>query len=791
MPELAKTNEMSSLFSDSEQALDELKGVCVEPDGSYEVPDERLTSPEAARAIYQTLEDADGPGSKNRALVQGLMDFVPPHDDAELENKGQSDRFNITTGEGPAIKNEAVAAYVDIYTNPKVLADIPLTSDVDPTWAETWSLIMAEEYTTMDRSDDASMPTHLELADIYVTHGVGIGYFDDKESMQYNAAGLDRFKFPRSSGIVSSKIELCCALGTYTLPQLYRKMGAKGWNDNAIMSAMTNTASKKKPDWDNYESIQRDIKANELYVENICDPIEVIHVWVQELSSKKISYYIALRRACQQEYIRGSSKEEFLFRERDYYDSADQAFQIFPFSVGNGGKLYTVRGLGYLIFQLCNAMDIMHCKLLDNARVGSSLIVQPATVEDEQDMTLIDFGAGIAIPPTMKLPERQVGIDLNRAIIPAINESRNILNRATGGLASGSMMLQDDKDRQTKLEISSKLDYINKLNSFAISLFYGPLDKLTREKVRRAFQVPQKDKEAAKRVKEMKDRCIARGVPPEVFGKIDVKRVKASRIIGTGSRASRIMLLDQVSQMFSEMDAIGRKNFVYDYLVELLGVDKANRYLGKPDEKRLPVDHKIAKLENLEMLEGDYVDPDDGEDHMTHLGVHIDELEVALKDVDEGRLDLGQWTIENQQIYRHCVATLEMATVHETLVPELNSYRQRVQQIGELVVNGMKHLNKLAREQGQQGEVDPQAQQEAAKGEQELRHKEEKHQQDMRINAEKAAFQIKADLARLEAGRAASESKMVLAAQESIAKIAAQEAELRAKAAAAKQSGIN
>jgi hypothetical protein len=784
-----------SLFTDSEQALDELKTVSIESDGTFNVPEERLTSPAAARQIYETLEEADGDSSRNRSLVQGLMDFVPPHDEVEMENKGQSDRFNITTGEGPAIKNEAVAAYVDIYTNPKTLAEIPLMSDVDPNYAETWSLVMAEEFTTMDRSDDASMPNHLQLADLYVTHGVGICYFDDKETMQYSVGGLDHFKFPRKTGIVSSKVELCCALGTYTVPQLYRKMGANGWNDDEIMAALSHHAGSTKPEWDNYEELQRDIKANELYVESICDPVEVIHVWVQELESKKISYYIASRNGREAKSNQNTREEEFLFKQRDYYDSADQAFQIFPFSVGNGGKLYTVRGLGYLIFQLCNAMDVMHCKLMDNARVGSSLIVQPATIEDAQDAQLIDAGPFLMLPPTMRIPERQTQIDLNRAIIPAINESRNILNRATGGMASGSMMLQDDKDRQTKLEISSKLDYINKLNSFAISLFYGPYDKIMREKVRRAFTVKQKDVEAARRVKEMKERCVARGVPAEIFEKIDFKRVKASRIIGTGSRASRIMLLDQVSQMFAEMDAIGRKNFTYDYLVELLGVDKANRYLGEPDTKRLPVDYKLAKLENFEMLEGDYIDPVDGEDHMVHLGVHIEELEVGLKEVDEGGIDLSDWTIEHQQLYRHCTATLEMVTVHKTVMPELNAYRQRVQQIGEIVVNGMKQINKMTREgelanqNGQKGATDLQIKEQ--KAQQEMNHREQAHQQKMQINAQEASMKIRADLARLEAGKMASEAKVTLEAQKAIAKIAASDAELQSKIDRAGRAGIN
>jgi hypothetical protein len=440
--------------------------------------------------------------------------------------------------------------------------------------------------------------------------------------------------------------------------------------------------------------------------------------------------------------------------------------------------------LGYLIYQLCNAGDIMHCKLLDNARVGSSLLLQPATVEDAQDMQLIDAGGFLMIPPTCKIPEQRIAQNLNNSLVPAIEANKQIINRATGGLAQGQQMLQPEQDRRTKLEVSAQLDYINKLNSFAINLFYGPYDKIMREKVRRAFTVPQKDKEAAKRVADMKARCIARGVPEKVFSLIDVKGVKATRIIGTGSRGSRIMLMEELGKGYATWDAVGRRNFDYDRAMMLGGVELADRYAGRPSEKRIPYDFKIAKLENFEMLEGDYVDPTDGEDHMVHLGVHIEELEVGLKGVDEGQIDLMEWTIEHQQLYRHCVATLEVTVVHETLQPELNMLTQRVQQIGELVVNGMKMINKAVRdgemEGEQQAEADGEEERENRKVERELQAKQVLHQQKLKENME-------LHLQKLEQLKETGQQQMVLKAQEAMSKLATTEAQERIKQQRAKQ----
>ena len=776
-----------ALFSDTEQALDGLK--LLDPE-TLEAPPERISTPEALRGSFKKLEEDDNIGSSNRALVQGLMDFIPPHDEAELENKGQSDRFNITTGEGPAIKNEAVSAYMDIYTNPKTLAEIPLTKDVDQNYADTWSQIMAEEFTAMDRSDDKSLPLHLQLADVYVTHGVAVAFFDDKQTMQYSVAGLDKFKFPRTTGITSSGVELATAKGVMTVTDLYQKIGSgalDGWNEKAVKKAIVATSGSKKQEWGDWEAVQRDIKANEMFVSTICEPIQVIFGWVKEFNGK-FSFYITTLDACET----GGEKEEFLFRQRDFYDSADQAFQLFPFSVGNGGILYTVRGLGYLIYQLCTAMDVMHCKLLDNARIGSSLIVQPASTEDLQDAQLIDAGGFISIPPTMKIPERQMSQNLNNSLIPAIEESRRILNRATGGLASGNMVMNPEQDRRTKLEVSSQLDYINKLNSFAINLFYGPYDKIMREKVRRAFTVRQKDKQAQKRVVEMKARCLARGVPEEAFSKIDFKRVKANRIIGTGSRASRIMLLDQVQQLYSTFDAVGRSNFEYDYLVELLGVDKAERYTGKPNETRLPYDFKIAQLENMELLEGDYIAPTEGENHMVHLSAHVEPLQQGLEGVDTGEVDLIDWTMRHQMLYKHCVDTLEITVVHETVQPELNQYHQLVQQIGEIVVNGMKAIQKKVRD----GELeDPQGQQDGVSDEDRALQAKEKEMQmklqekDM-LHKQKLQQMMEAHMVKLEMIKQSGAQAQVQAAQKAMSSIITRDAETQAKMTRLKSSQI-
>lgn len=737
-------------------------------------PKERMVSPAALRGIHEKSITDDESGSYNRSLVQGDMDFAPPFDEKELAEKGQGDRFNFNTGEAAAIKNEAVSGYVDIYSTPTTIAEIPLM-DVEEPMRSHYEKILAEEFSAMDRSNDSAFPTFLQLCDLYVTHGVAVAYFEDKQTMHYKVGGLDRFKFPRRSTIITGDMHLCTCDSTMSIIELYQKVSGdaplKGWNKDAVTKAITNIASQRNTRWNEWEKIQEDIKSNDIYLESQVDLVELIYGWVVEFDGR-VSMYITTKTGASGPF--DSDSEDFLFKEVGYYDNINQAFQIFAFTIGNNARIHSVRGLGYLIYQICNAMNVLTCKMMDNARVEGSMLFQAGTQEELEDLEIIDFGGGIALPPNLSLPARPQAANLNNSMMPAISLGRGLLDRATGGLSAGNMILANQQDRRTKLEVSAQLDWINKLNSFAINLFYGPLDNIMREKVKRAFTIKQPDKKSRQMVESMKERCRRRGVPNEIFDMIDYEKVKAQRIIGTGSRVSRVMIYDQLQQMYASMDDIGRKNFTFDVASELIGADKTIRYFGKNEEPRVPIDAKIADLENLQLLQGQEVVPMDGENHMVHIPRHLAILEEGLQGVESGEVDLIEYSTSRYPVHQHVVQTLQITTVQPEIQDQLNSFIQRSQQIGEIIVNGIRAYNKqqqqMAEEQAAaeaEGQQAPQGQ--APEGDVKTQEARQRMQMQAEIHQEK-----------LRQMRELGQQKIVLETQKAMSQIAAKNAEVQA-----------
>lgn len=763
-----------SIFADSKAGLANLDPKTGEP------PEERLTRASALVEMHDTLTDNDDKGSENRGAVQEMVDFFPPFDQERMDSEGRPDGFNVNFGLGAAIKNEGLGAFVDIFTSPPRLMNMKLKPEVRELEAPTWADIMAEECTTMIRSSDLGLPRFLTLADIFTTHGVGIAFFEDKKSWRYYSTGLDEMKFPKESEAISSMIEVTTCEKTLALDELYRKIANapedaethNGWNVEYVKMLITEAVSGRE--WKNkyrsYENVVEEIKQNQLYVQTVLPTVTLVYGWVREYNGK-ISLYAAPRRPKQRRGVRRREfPDEWAFKEPGVFDRADQCFQIFPYSVGHKNKIYTIRGLGYMIYEAAQADNVLRNKMMENARMSSSHVFSAETVDDAFDLEIIDLGPVVVLPPGLTKQDQPAAMNLERNMIAALKSNEEMLERHSGGLAA-TQYFKESSARRTKLETAASLEHFSKLNAFAISLFYGPWDKLLRELVRRAFEETQTDPVVKQEIEEMKQKCIERGVPEEMFNKIDHKSTHAYRVLGNGSRSSRLMIFDQVATMFSSLDPEGQDNFVYDFLVEYLGADKAERYKQRPGRRTEPQDVKIAMLENFALLEGDEVKTLPGENPLLHLDTHLDELEAGLTLVKNGDMTHGDWAATRLPLYRHVQEHLQNATVHKDLMPELKEHERRTQNLKGIIDNGIKQLEKEARESeeaaqaqaGQNGgEIDPD--QKAVMAEEQKHAMDVRHKFEM-LEAEIAAMGMK------------SQAEIAIEKQESMARIHRENAE--------------
>jgi hypothetical protein len=783
---MAKPN--SSLVQDSIATLESL-------DENLEPLEERVTSPAKLRTIHEAFSHNDRDSAEGRAMVQELVDFVPPYDAQELKNRGQADRFNVNFGLVSSIVNEAVGSYLDIYANPPSLLKLRLDSTVGDEEKGQWEAIMSEEFTEMIRSWDAATPLILLLDNILVTHGVAIPWFEDSNNIAFQVGGMEDFNFDDDALAIASQIEATTVSRRMSASKLFSKIDGKkidsegftseGWNIEAIKNLIRNASSglnENEPF--NFEEAHREWKGNRITGGKNLPAIDLIWGFIREMDGT-YSVYAAADQWKQQsagEKFFGSEDEPWVFRSRHRYRDANQAFQIFSFGVGNKNYIHTIRGLGYFLYEAGQADNVIKCKGLDAVRMRASEIYQPSGgVESEKDLQILDTGPMMIIPQTLRAVATPQGNPLDKTFGVGQAITREVMDRHSGGLASSGGVLQNPAARRNELQVAAELDHLGKLLSFAINLYYPSWEKFLRELGRRAFTQTQTDLETIDLVRNMKKRCIDRQVPKEMFSKIDFKQCKATRVIGAGSRGTRMLTFSQMSELFPEMDPEGRERFTFDWSTEMVGYDKSVDYFGRPGERRGHEAIEIARLENARLTEGDFIEITPGQNNMVHLQVHIQEgLEPALGLVEEGQLDFREFVTENVTLFEHAVAHLEATTVHESLIQQLNQLRQRIQQIGEVIENGLREINAERRREGE-APMEPGQEGEASESDQKAQMAQQESQQKQQEASMSLQVKMAEAQAKLEMLAQQSEAKIALMTKEGMAKIALKDAETAAK----------
>jgi len=707
-------------------------------------PKERLKNAMVLRSIHHHLVDQDEASERNRAKVQNLKDFKPPLDEGILRKRGQGSRFNINFGETSSIINEAQSQYIDSFISPEHLIEIKLGRNLyEPSDGDRWQRIMSDEFTKMIRAWDGGLFEYLTLIDQFVTHGIGIGYFEDSTTWQWKGSGLREFKFPRRTQATPDSVEMCTCEAFLTPTELSEKIAdeeaatALGWDVKAVKHALQ-SANDELYDSDSPEEVQEQQKANDMEEDghnNVFSPIRVVHAWVKEHDGTVSTYICTKNPTMHEGQTNKDISKRYLFKRQGEYRDLSEALHIFPFYTGNKGNIYTIRGLGYMMYPQGMASNLMQCALLDSAKDSLSIKYISPSEKAITRIPIIHAGPATLIPPHLQIAENQKAPNLQQSAMPALDLLSGQMNKKSVS-STMSSVFNDAPDRRSKFELTAALEHFNSLNSSAMLLFSRPWRSLLTQSVQRAFDPIQNVlTESGKLAKRMQNACMQRGVPPEVMRTIDVHETKTGLPSGPGGKAARAAQYEAAASLYTAMDDSGRQFFNRDRMIDIMGPEKANRYINTEEVPRELVDHSIARLENNDLMEGSEIDPSNSENYSVHLRIHIAALMQGIQQVEEGAVDLVEMTKQLYELFIHTTKTFEIAVVPEAQLEEMNIYKQQLQQIGEYINNGMRELQKMEREgegQEQQGEAngdEVKSQLEQQKKQLEMQMKAESHMQ--------------------------------------------------------------
>jgi hypothetical protein len=689
----------------------------------------RLKDVKAAVGIFATLLRADEKSAVNRSRIDSMFDGVAPYSQTQLAASGQGLKTNLNFGEAQRLLDISLSAYVDLYSSLEKFVEVKATTGERSAVAPKESIV-AEELTSLFRRWPEFHSAYLRLCTQFVKHGVGIAYFDSPEDWKFRVGGFADILIPRQSQASENAIDIAVGRRQYHLHELYhfikneKAAKAVGWDVAEVKRVMmdnvkTSGRSASGNSYSDYESLQAEIKNNDLYAGIQNPTVDVLHYWVREIDGS-VSHYISAE----------SNPKEFLYKKVSRYDSPEQAYIFFTYGVGSNGTYHSIRGLGQRIFSHVQTSNRLRCQQIDGAMLASSVMIQPENQRSLDELSFTFYGAYAVMSPNVRIVEKAIP-NLGTAVQPALQDLSQQLALNTDTMSPyGSTQTSPYKNQ---MQVVSDMDVATRISGSTLNLFYSSWTRLMREMVRRVVQAKRPDAQ----VKDFFERCEKRGVEKEFIQKLDAAQTKAVRSIGNGSHANRLVSLRELQGISGQFDDVGRRNLTRDIVSTRVGHDLADRYVPAQEDDRQTVDTKIAYLENQQLQQGNPVPVVSSELHGQHLALHVPLLQQIIQAINEGQADPQQVLPALQALYQHIGETAQYAAGDPALEAVVANAKQILQYAEEAINNTMKALEKIQRDQAQNNEEEggqPQAS--------EIDMKLQKAQIDMQITQQKAELDM-------------------------------------------------
>lgn len=678
---------------------------------SGRIPETRLKDVAGARSLWNLLREADLQSAVMRARAQHLFDGGLPYDQADMNKTGRGFMANFNPGDAKAALDSAVSQFIDLDASERRIAQLPIKSTFGSVMDRAqWQQTMEEEWGDTVRSWPEYPFRNTFIAHHLTLHGVGIVYFEDCDNWQFNSTQLEEFKIPRQTRTCEESIEYSCLRRPYQVHELYKFVRdkeaaeAEGWNCKAVYEAMRTAMPETVNSWD-IEQLEAMFKNNDLVQGVTAQIVYCIHLWVREFDGTYSAYFFTDNAANNA----GGEPEQFLCVKRHEFKTASNAFTFYTNGIGTNGTYHSISGLGKDMYAPFIALERLMNRMYDIA-AACGPILQATTEEAMTDLEMTPYGAFTLLSSGVNV-QNTPSVSLQTSLVPAMNMLQKSVSTNTGQYTANDVF--SGAQEKTAREIGAQLEHIAKLSVTKIILYYNARDRHIKEMARRFFREGYlRTDPGGHYVHDFRRRCLDRGVPSEAIDAIDLDRVRAIRAIGNGSPAARNVALNNLLQFIGYYDEAGRINLIRMLTAATTGsYEVTDQFIPAATAELRPVlDETIADLENAVMSVGQQMEPKPNENMEVHLRVHtakLGELAAMFDEAGQNPELYPQIVPPMSQIYEHATRTLEMYAAGGNNSAQARQFNQILQQAGEIIVNGSRHMQKLQDQQAEAAGQEP------------------------------------------------------------------------------------
>lgn len=641
---------------------------------------------------FQTLFNEDYIASRDRAVVQSMADRQPPYSDEVLRKLGIVGITNVNWGDLGIAQQEAEKPFNSVLMSMSHFGIVPFKRQainegiVPESDAEGMQMVVAEELHRMITEWRDFRFRWKMLAHYFTMWGVGFTYRDDNLDWRWKVSSLQEVKIPRGTQASVNEVDRIFMKVDMTPSDLYAKIRdpeagkLAGWNEAAIRRSVIN-AQPKPLETQSPEAMEAMWKDNAVFSGNTNIVIQAVHGFVKEVDGT-VSHYIA-------DYMLNADDAEFLYEKKGEFADMSEFINAYLFGVGTNGDFHSIRGNAYNLFPAASALNKLRCKLMDKANDEANTFLSTDNEDATIDNMIVPRGPYFQLSTGVNFVERSTP-PVAGNLVPAISAANEVFRQQSSGMAPRATS-QGEQGQKTKYELQRRDEIDSSLTSDSMDMFLDAWKWDYRETVKRVIN-PELDEShpGGAQAMEFRRRCEERGVPQEALFLLDYDRITLNTGIGRGSSAERRSVLSNLNEtIYGRLDPEGQQILTRDTIAAQTDYRYALALVPRMAGQRPPVDKQIANNENQLLQVGGNAILVPNQNHEVHVSTHLELLQALNEALSNVEMELEEAIPIMQKAYEHCGMHMEYL---DPMSPPYRQFKQMLQQLGEVITNGAKHL---------------------------------------------------------------------------------------------------
>jgi hypothetical protein len=518
----------------------------------------------------------------NRARINSLFNGAPPYSESEVQENNIS--VNVNFLESTSISHDARSQFASAFQKPGNYFRASTDSGPVHKRNERGTIVTKEINRIMKRSVDYYECFRSKFA-LDVLHGIGPAAWENKDNWCPRDLGVEDLLVPSDTLLSFRNLPFFIVLRAFTAPELIKlTRGAKrdsAWNMSLVNSCIEWVDKESQtllgsnfPDVWSPEKMNERVKSDGGYY--MGDRVPTINVfdfyyWSDEGNDEGWRRRMVLDCWSAPAGISGQpsintemdfGRGQFLYNPKDRKVASDRSeifsCQFADLSAVAPFRYHSVRSLGFLLYSACHLQNRLRCKLSEATFEALMMYFRVKTMDDVQRALKVDLVNQGFIDDSISFVPAADRFQVNAGLVETvIGQNADLIAKHS---SSFTALPQSQGDQEkTKFQVMAETQTATALVSIALQQAYTYQTFEYREIFRRFC----KDKSSDPDVLRFQAACLRQGVPKSSLT-AEAWEIEPERVMGAGNKTLEMAIAQQLMQYRQLYDPEPQRDILRD-----------------------------------------------------------------------------------------------------------------------------------------------------------------------------------------------------------------------------------